>query len=71
MHEQTSEASFSPAPGSGRYPSAHCAGGTGGIAITDFGTGADEITALAAQGDKVVAAGSIYTSLGLARYVTR
>lgn len=45
--------------------------GAGGIAITDFGTRADEITALAAHGDKVVAAGSIYTSLGLARYMTR
>jgi hypothetical protein len=45
--------------------------GAGGIAITDFGTRADEITALAAHGDKVVAAGSIYASLGLARYMTR
>ena len=45
--------------------------GAGGIAVTDFGTGSDEITALAAQGDKVVAAGSIYASLGLARYATR
>jgi len=43
----------------------------GGIAITDFGAGSDEIAALAAQGDKIVAAGSIYTSLGLARYTTR
>jgi uncharacterized delta-60 repeat protein len=45
--------------------------GAGGIALTDFGTGADEVAALAAQGDKIVAAGSIYTSLGLARYTTR
>lgn len=44
--------------------------GAGGIAITDFGTGADEIGSLAAQGDRIVAAGSIYTSLGLARYTT-
>jgi uncharacterized delta-60 repeat protein len=45
--------------------------GTRGITITDFGTGADEVAALARQGDRIVAAGSIYTSLGLARYTTR
>jgi uncharacterized delta-60 repeat protein len=45
--------------------------GAGGLAITDFGTGEDEVAALAAQGDRIVAAGSIYTSLGLARYSGR
>jgi uncharacterized delta-60 repeat protein len=45
--------------------------GAGGVAITDFGTGPDEVTALGVQGDGIVAAGSIYTSLGLARYTTR
>ena len=43
----------------------------GGIVTTDFGTGPDEIGALAAQGDRIVAAGAIYSRLGLARYETR
>ena len=42
-----------------------------GIRRTDFGTGADEAAALALQADgKLVAGGSIYGSLGLARYLT-
>jgi hypothetical protein len=45
--------------------------GAGGSAITDFGTGPDDIAALAVQGDGIVAAGSIYASLGLAHYTTR
>ena len=43
--------------------------GTGGLAVGDFGTGADWVGALAAQPDgKIVAAGAIYESLGLARF---
>lgn len=43
--------------------------GRGGLVVTDFGTGADWVGALALQRDaKIVAAGSIYESQALARY---
>jgi len=43
--------------------------GRGGLAVGDFGTGADWVGGLAAQPDgKIVAAGSIYENLGLARF---
>jgi uncharacterized delta-60 repeat protein len=44
--------------------------GAGGIVRTDFGTGSDEAAALAVVPGGVVAAGTIYSSLGIARYVT-
>jgi uncharacterized delta-60 repeat protein len=46
--------------------------GRGGIAIGDFGTGADWIGALAAQRDgRIVAAGEVYRDQALARYLLR
>jgi hypothetical protein len=46
--------------------------GNGGIVVTSFGTGADWAGALALQRDgKIGAAGSIYESQGLARYLAR
>lgn len=41
---------------------------SGGLARVDFGTGADQINDLVFQNGKLVAAGSIYGSLGLARF---
>jgi uncharacterized delta-60 repeat protein len=40
-----------------------------GIAVTDFGTGEDSARALAMQGGRILAAGTIYSSQGLARYL--
>jgi len=37
--------------------------------VTDFGTGEDSARALALHGGRILAAGSIYTSQGLARYL--
>jgi uncharacterized delta-60 repeat protein len=46
--------------------------GRGGIALGDFGTGADWIGALAEQRDgKIVAAGEVYRDQALARYLPR
>jgi uncharacterized delta-60 repeat protein len=46
--------------------------GRGGIVLSDFGTGADWVGALAAQRDgKVVAAGEVYGDQALARYLPR
>jgi uncharacterized delta-60 repeat protein len=46
--------------------------GRGGIVLSDFGTGADWIGALAAQRDgKVVAGGEVYRDQALARYLAR
>jgi uncharacterized delta-60 repeat protein len=46
--------------------------GDGGIVVTSFGTGADWAGALALQRDgKIAAAGSIYESQGLARFLAR
>jgi uncharacterized delta-60 repeat protein len=44
-------------------------GGGDGLVTTDFGTGEDRIWALARQGEKIVAAGQIYRSAGVARYL--
>jgi hypothetical protein len=43
--------------------------GGDGIVVTDFGTGEDSARALAMQGGRILAAGSIYSSQGLARYL--
>ena len=43
--------------------------GGDGIVVTDFGTGEDSARALAIHGGRILAAGSIYTSQGLARYL--
>jgi uncharacterized delta-60 repeat protein len=46
--------------------------GRGGIVLSDFGTGADWVGALAAQRDgKIVAAGEVYGDQALARYFSR
>jgi hypothetical protein len=46
--------------------------GRGGIALSDFGTGADWVGALAAQSDgKIVAAGEVYGDQAVARYLPR
>jgi len=46
--------------------------GSGGLVLSDFGTGADWIGALAAQRDgKVVAGGEVYGDQALARYLAR
>jgi uncharacterized delta-60 repeat protein len=46
--------------------------GRGGIVLSDFGTGADWVGALAAQGDgKIVAAGEVYGDQAVARYKPR
>ena len=45
--------------------------GAGGIARADFGTGSDKATAVALTPDRAIVAGSIYESLGLARFVIR
>jgi uncharacterized delta-60 repeat protein len=44
--------------------------GGDGIVVTDFGTGADAAAALALVPGRVVVAGEIYASLGIARYLT-
>ncbi len=44
--------------------------GNNGIVQTDFGSGSDEASALALVPGRAVAAGSIYSSLGIARYLT-
>jgi uncharacterized delta-60 repeat protein len=43
--------------------------GGDGIVLTDFGTGADSVRALAFHGGRILAAGQIYSSHGLARYL--
>jgi uncharacterized delta-60 repeat protein len=46
--------------------------GRGGIVLSDFGTGADWVGALAAQRDgKIVAAGEVYGDQAVARYLSR
>jgi uncharacterized delta-60 repeat protein len=45
--------------------------GAGGIARADFWSGSDKATAVALTPDRAIVAGSIYESLGLARFVTR
>lgn len=45
--------------------------GGDGIVQTDFGTGSDEAAALTLAPGKAIAAGAIYASLGIARYLTR
>jgi uncharacterized delta-60 repeat protein len=46
--------------------------GRGGIVLSDFGTGADWVGALAAQRDgKIVAAGEVYGDQAVARYLPR
>jgi uncharacterized delta-60 repeat protein len=45
--------------------------GAAGIVRTDFGTGSDEATALATVPGRIVVAGSIYASHGVARYLMR
>jgi hypothetical protein len=46
--------------------------GSGGILLSDFGTGADWVGALAAQRDgKLVAAGEVYRDQAVARYLPR
>jgi uncharacterized delta-60 repeat protein len=46
--------------------------GKGGIVLSDFGTGADWVGALAAQKDgKIVAAGEVYGDQAVARYLPR
>jgi uncharacterized delta-60 repeat protein len=46
--------------------------GRGGIVLSDFGTGADWVGALAAQRDgRIVAAGEVYGDQALARYLSR
>jgi uncharacterized delta-60 repeat protein len=45
--------------------------GGDGIVHTDFGTGSDKANALALAPGTAVVAGEIYSSLGLARYLTR
>jgi uncharacterized delta-60 repeat protein len=43
--------------------------GGDGIVVTDFGTGADSVRALTVHDGRILAAGSIYSSQGLARYL--
>jgi uncharacterized delta-60 repeat protein len=43
--------------------------GGDGIVVTDFGTGEDSVRSLAVHDGRILAAGSIYSSQGLARYV--
>ncbi|HWM01461.1 MAG TPA: hypothetical protein VNP92_03905 [Actinophytocola sp.] len=43
--------------------------GGDGIVVTDFGTGADSARALAIHDGRILAAGMIYSQLGLARYL--
>ena len=43
--------------------------GGDGIVVTDFGTGADSARALAIHDGRILAAGAIYSQLGLARYL--
>jgi uncharacterized delta-60 repeat protein len=43
--------------------------GGDGIVVTDFGTGEDSARALAVHDGRILAAGSIYSSLALARYL--
>ena len=46
--------------------------GKGGILLSDFGTGADWVGALATQRDgKLVAAGEVYSDQAVARYLPR
>ena len=46
--------------------------GRGGIVLSDFGTGADWVGALAVQRDgKIVAAGEVYGDQAVARYLAR
>ena len=46
--------------------------GKGGIVLSDFGTGADWVGALAAQKDgRIVAAGEVYDDQAIARYLPR
>jgi hypothetical protein len=39
------------------------------VVVTDFGTGEDSVRALALHDGRIVAAGFVYSSLGLARYL--
>jgi hypothetical protein len=39
------------------------------MVVTDFGTGADSVRALAIHDGRILAAGEIYSNLGLARYL--
>lgn len=43
--------------------------GGDGVVVTDFGTGEDSVRALTLHGGRILAAGSIYSSQGLARYL--
>lgn len=43
--------------------------GAGGIVVTDFGTGEDSARAVAVRDGRILVAGSIYSSQGLARYL--
>jgi uncharacterized delta-60 repeat protein len=43
--------------------------GGDGTVVTDFGTGEDSVRALTVHGGRILAAGSIYSSQGLARYL--
>lgn len=43
--------------------------GGDGVVVTDFGTGEDSVRALALHDGRIVAAGFVYSSLGLARYL--
>ena len=43
--------------------------GGDGIVVTDFGSGEDSARALTFHDGRILAAGSIYTTQGLARYV--
>jgi len=43
--------------------------GGDGIVVTDFGTGEDSARALAVQDGRILVAGMIYSSQGLARYL--
>jgi uncharacterized delta-60 repeat protein len=43
--------------------------GGDGIVVTDFGTGEDSVRSLAVHDGRILAAGSIYSSHGLARYL--
>jgi uncharacterized delta-60 repeat protein len=45
--------------------------GAGGVARADFGTGEDQAAAVAAVRGGIVAAGTIYASHGIARFLTR
>lgn len=43
--------------------------GGDGIVVTDFGTGEDSVRSLAVHDGRILAAGTIYSSQGLARYL--